>query len=74
MYIFVRSHCLTWNAAHHDVELSRCLYIHQDKTLCDDYNFYGTLSDTVGLEMNTYYTNKPYIKTDNQNSNVRLVL
>ena len=59
-YVYVaRSHCLTWNAAYHDVEISRCLYIHQDKTSCDNYNFYSISSSTVGLELNNV-TCKPY--------------
>ena len=59
-YIYVvRSHCLTWNNATHEVQISRCLYIHQDSNLCKNYNWYGVLSDTVGLELNDM-TCRPY--------------
>ena len=52
-YIHVaRSYCLTWNNATYDVQISRCLYIHQDTNLCKNYNRYAVSSDTVGPELN----------------------
>ena len=52
-YIYVaRSHCLTWDNATYDVQISRCLYIYQDTNLCKNYNWYAVLSDTVGPELN----------------------
>ena len=59
-YVYVvRSHCLTWNNATHDVEISRCLYIHQNTNLCDKYNMYSISSDITGFELNNV-TCKPY--------------
>ena len=56
-YVYVASsHCLTWN---NEVQISRCLYIHQDTNLCKEYNWYSILSDTVGPELNNM-TCKPY--------------
>ena len=55
----VRSHCLTWNNATLDVEISHCLYIHQEANLCDTLNWYCILSNVTGPELNSV-TCKPY--------------
>ena len=59
-YVYVvRSHCLTWNNTTRDVEISRCLYIHQDENLHDSYNWYSVSSYVTGPELNNL-TCKPY--------------
>ena len=50
-YVF-RSNCFTWNNATHDLEISRCLYIHQDANLCKNYNWYGISKGIVYSELN----------------------
>ena len=58
-YIYiVRSHCLTWNNATGDIQISRCLYIHQGAKLCN-FSWYGIHSDTAGTELNNV-TCSPY--------------
>ena len=59
-YVYVaRSHCLTWNNATYNVQISQCLYIHKDTNLCKNYDWYRILSDTIGPELNNI-TCKPY--------------
>ena len=53
------SHCLTWNNATQDVEISRCLYLHQETNLCTDYLLYRLSSNVTGPELNDI-TCKPY--------------
>ena len=53
------SHCLTWNNATYNVQISRCLYIHQDRNICDSYYWYNVSSKITGLELNNV-TCKPY--------------
>ena len=46
--------CLTWNSATQNVELSRCLFIHQDSnlTICHNYQKYSISTDITGPELN----------------------
>ena len=52
-------YCLTWNDATHNVQISRCLYTHQDRNICDNYYWYNASSNITGLELNNV-TCKPY--------------
>ena len=59
-YVYVvYSRCLTWNNATSDVEISRCLYTHQDTNVCKNYFRYSISTDITGPELNNI-TCRPY--------------
>ena len=59
-YIYIdHSCCLTWNNAIRDVEVSRCLYIHKDTNMCNNYFWYRVSNSITGPELNNV-TCKPY--------------
>ena len=65
-YVYVvNSHCLTWNNATDDVEISRCLYIDQDLNLCGITDMYRLSIDITGPKLNSV-TCKPYHRDGTQ--------
>ena len=51
-YVYVmHTHCMTWNDATHDVEVSRCLVTHKDSNLCDNDHMYSIPSNVTGPEL-----------------------
>ena len=48
----IRGHCLTWNNATNDIEISHCLYINQDLNLCGITDMYSVSNDVTGPKLN----------------------